>query len=902
VLADLLEAIRRGEGRSLVLHGEPGIGKTALLEHLVESASDIAVLRAAGVESEMELAFAGLHQLFVPLLDRLDRLSGPQLEALEVVFGLRPGAPPDRLLVGLGVLSLLSELATERPLLCVVDDAQWLDSGSALTFGIVARRLVAERIGIVFATREPAQELRSLPTLEVHGLRYSDARALLGSAIAFTLDDQVRDQIIAETRGNPLGLIELPRGLTSLQLADGFGKPDVQMLHARIEESYLRRLRSLSDDAGGLLLLAAADPVGDPLLLRRAAERLSIASGAADEVDAQGLLTIGDRVMFRHPLVRSAVYFSATAPDRRVAHQALADATDRDTDPDRRAWHLAAATAGPDEEIALELERSAGRAQARGGFSAAAAFRQRALALTADPARRAGRALAAAESCLQAGLFDTAPGLLSTAESGKPSDVQRAHVKLLRGQIALFSRRPTNDAPALLMTAARSLEPHDLGLARDTYLDAWGAALYAGRLGARGDLLEVSRAARSAPLPAGPPRPADLLLDALARLVTGSLSEAAVSLEQATLTLVDTRSPAEESPSWAWLAAVPTYVLWDEDSAYAICDRLLRELRESGALGRLPLGLHTYCFLATRCGQLADAAVAIAESDAVIEATGAEIGYPVVKALLAVFRGRESEATALIQSTQEQASAHGHGAAVQATEWAAAVLYNSLGRYEDAFAVAERASGDGPEEQFMSALAVVELLEAATRSGNREAAAAALRRIVETTSVSTTNSARGISARSRALMSEGAAAEQLFEEAVDWLGRSRLRPELARAHLLYGEWLRREGRRVDARDQLRTSLDLFQAMGMDGFARRAERELSATGERARKRLDETRASLTPQEAQIAVLARDGLSNAEIGMRLFLTARTVEWHLHHVFAKLGIRSRKHLRDVLIDGLR
>ena len=890
----LLDAVRRGEGRALVVRGEPGIGKTALLEHLIESAQDMAVLQATGVESEMELAFAGLHQLFFPLLDRLDRVSGPQLEALEVVFGLRSGAPPDRLLVGLGVLSLLSELAAERPLLCVIDDAQWLDAGSALTLGIVARRLVAERIGIVFATREPAHELRSLPALEVRGLLYPEARALLGSAVAFTLDKQVRDQVIAETRGNPLALIELPRGLTALQLADGFGMPDAEMLRARIEESYLRRLQSLSDDAGRLLLVAAADPVGDPLLLSRAAERLSIAPAAADEVGANELLTIGNRVMFRHPLVRSAVYFAAPAPERRAAHRALADATDGDTDPDRRAWHLASATAGPDEEIALELERSAGRAQARGGFSAAAAFRQRALAVTAEPGRRAGRAVVAAESCIHAGLFDAARGLLSTAEAGKLDDRQRAQVKLLRGQTALFSS-PLSDAPALLMTAARSLEPLDPGLARDTYLDAWGAALFAGRLGARDDLLEVSRAARSAQWPEGPPRPADLLLDSLARLVTGGLGEAAASLDRAARTLADTRFPAGESPSWVWLAVLPAYALWDEESTYAICERFLGDLRSAGALGRMQLILNTYSLVATRCGHLADAAAANAESQAVVEATGAEMGHSVVETLLAVFRGRGSETTALIQSTKEEATALGYGSVVQATDWAAAILYNSLGRYEDAFAAAQRASSDSHEEWFISAWAVVELLEAAIRSGNPEAAEIALRRIVETTAVSTTESAQGISARSRALMSEGADAENLYEEAIERLGRSRLRPELARAHLLYGEWLRREGRRVDARQQLRNGLDFFRLMGMDAFALRAEREVSATGERARKRIDETRADLTPQEFQIAGLVRDGLSNPEIGARLFLSPRTVEWHLHHVFAKLGISSRKQLRD-------
>jgi DNA-binding NarL/FixJ family response regulator len=894
-LDQLLEAVRSGEGRSLVVCGEPGIGKTALLEYLVESASDMVVLRAGGVESEMELAFAGLHQLFFQLRDRLDRVSGAQLEALEVVFGLRSGAAPDRLLVALAVLGLLSELAVERPLLCVVDDAQWLDTGSTLALGIVARRLVAERIGLVFATREPSQELLSLPTLEVRGLRYPDARALLASSVEFTLDEQVREQIIAETRGNPLALIELPRRLTSHRPDDDFGRADAQRLSAQIEESYVRRAQSLSDDGGRLLLLAAADPVGDPLLLWRAAERLGVAPAAADEVDAHGLLTIGDRVTFRHPLVRSAVISSAPAPELRAAHRALAEATDGDTDPDRRAWHLAAATVGRDEEIALELERSAARAQARGGFSAAAAFRQRALALTAEPAKRGERALAAAESCMWAGLFDAAHGLLSTAEAGELDDRQQAQVKLLRGRIALFSRRPSSDAPALLMTAAQSLEPHDLGLARDTYLDAWGAALYAGRLGAGGDLLEVSRAARSAPRPEGLQRPADLLLDSLAMLVTGGLREAAVSLRKGTRTVVDTRSPPEASRSWTWLAVVPTNALWDEENTYAICDRLLRELREAGALGRLPHGLHTYCFLATRCGHLDDAAAALAESEAIIEATGAEFGYPVAKALLAVFRGRETEATALIQSTEEEATAFGHGAVVQANEWAAAILYNSLGRYEEAFAAAERGSGDSREEQFMSPWALVELVEAATRSGNRDAAEIALRRVVETTAVSTTDSARGISARCRALLSEGAAAEGLYEEAVERLGRSRLRPDLARAHLLYGEWLRREGRRLDAREQLRAGYDRFKAMGMEAFAGRAERELSATGERSRKRVDETRADLTAQEAQIAGLAREGLSNTEIGARLFLSPRTVEWHLHHVFTKLGISSRKQLRD-------
>jgi hypothetical protein len=366
LLDGLVSAIRQGESRSLVVRGDPGIGKTALLEYLVGSASDLNVVRAAGVQSEMELAFASLHQLCGALLDRLPRLPAPQRQALEIVFGVSPGGAPDRFLVGLAVLSLLSEAAEQRPLLCVVDDAQWLDHASALTLAFVARRLLAEPVGIVFAAREPGEELQHLPELEVHGLRNGDARALLGSAVPFVLDEQVRDRIVAETRGNPLALLELPRGLTAIELAGGFGMLGQHALSGRIEESYVRRLNALGEDARRLLLVAAAEPIGDPLLLRRACARLGIAVDAVDAATG-GLLVVNDRVTFRHPLVRSAMYRSAAEEDRRAVHSALAEATDREVDPDRRAWHLAAAAVGPDEQVALELERSAHRAQARGG-------------------------------------------------------------------------------------------------------------------------------------------------------------------------------------------------------------------------------------------------------------------------------------------------------------------------------------------------------------------------------------------------------------------------------------------------------------------------------------------------------------------------------------------------------
>src|SRR5690349_12819068 len=494
-LDDLVAAIRRGESQSLVLRGEAGIGKTALLEYLIGSAPDLTVVRAVGVESEMELAYASLHQLCGPLLGRLERLPAPQRHAIEIVFGMSAGGAPDRFLVGLAVLSLFAAVAEEHPLLCVVDDAQWLDHTSGQTLAFVARRLLAEPVGIVFGARVPGEELRHVPELAVEGVNDEDARALLSSAVRFKLDKDVRDRIVAETRGNPLALLELPHGLSATELAGGFGLVGSQALTGRIEESFIRRLELLADDTRRLLLVAAAEPVGDPRLLWRAAERLGIGLAAAYAAEADGLLAIGGRVTFRHPLVRSAMYRSAAAGDRRAVHLALAEATDREADPDRRAWHLAAAASGPDEEVALELERSAGRAQGRGGLAAAAAFLRRAVTLTEDPARRAVRALAAARASLQAGEFEAALGLAATAEAGPLDDFQRAQVELLRAQVA-FAAGDWTDAPPLLLKAATRLESFDLDLARETYLTAWGASGLTEDAAARDVLVQVCRAVR----------------------------------------------------------------------------------------------------------------------------------------------------------------------------------------------------------------------------------------------------------------------------------------------------------------------------------------------------------------------------------------------------------------------
>ena len=896
LLDDLVSAIRRGESRSLVLRGEAGIGKTALLEYLVASASDLRVVRAVGVQSDMELAFAGLHQLCGPLLDRLETLPAPQRQAMEIVFGLRIGEAPDRFLVGLAVLSLFSEVTEQRPLLCVVDDAQWLDQTSALTMAFVARRLHAEPVGIVFAARVPGEELRHVSELEVHGVRNGDARALLSSAVQFRLDERVRDRIIAETRGNPLALLELPRGLTATQLAGGFGLIGAQALSGRIEESFVRRLDSLPDDARRLVLLAAAEPVGDPLLLWRAADRLGIgpeAGEAADAATADGLLAIGERVAFRHPLVRSAIYTSATVEDRRAVHRALAQATDREADPDRRAWHLAAAAAGPDEQVAFELERSAGRAQARGGLAAAAAFLQRAVVLTNDSARRADRALAAAEASLQAGAFDAALGLTATAEAGPLDDFQHAQVDLLRARVA-FADGHWSEAPPLLLKAARRLESLDLDLARETYLTAWGAAALSEDLAARDVLLEICRAVRALPSRQGPPRPLDLLLDGLALLITEGHAAAAPTLQRALAALAD--MPVEDVLRWGWMAIGARSAVWDYEGWHTTATRQIQVVRDAGALAELPIHLMYLSMVVIWTGDFAGAASLIAEADSVAEATGSRVP-PYTLLRLRALQGDEGEASAAIASAIERFG--GQGTTAARAHWAAAVLYNGLGRYEEAAAAARQAIS-GALNHWMLMWVLPDLVEAAARVGDTELARDALERLAKTTQPSRTEFALGIEARCRALLSDGTAADALYREAIERFSRTRLRPERARTHLLYGEWLRRENRRVDAREQLRTAYEMLGAMGMEAFAERARNELEASGEKVRKRTVETRDNLTAQERQIARLASDGLSNPEIGARLFLSPRTVEWHLRKVFSKLGIRSRRELAIALASA--
>jgi DNA-binding CsgD family transcriptional regulator len=894
-LSQLLDAARAGRSGVLVMHGEPGVGKTALLDWAVDSAGDLRVARVAGVESEMELAFAALQQLCAPMLDKLEDLPDPQRAALRVAFGLSTGAAPDRFLVGLAVLSLLSAVAEERPLLCVVDDAQWLDRASAQALAFVARRLLADPVALVFAMHEPGEEFRGLPELAVGGLREDDAQELLGSVVRGPLDERVRDRIVAETRGNPLALLELPRGVPGMAGVPGVpGVAGVPGSAGRIEDSFRRRVEVLPAATQRLMLVAAAEPAGEPALVWQAAERLGIGAGAIAPAADAGLLTISERVVFRHPLVRSAVYRAASPPDRRAAHQALADATDPQADPDRRAWHRAQATPGPDEDVAAELERSAGRAQARGGLAAAAAFLECAATLTVDPARRAERALAAAEATYQAGAFDATLALLGTAEAGPPDQLRRARADLLRGQIAFSSSRGS-DAPPLLLKAARQFEPLDPRLARETYLDALAAATFAGRLALGGGMREVAEAARMAPPLPGPARGSDLLLDGMSLVICEGYPAGAPVLRRAVSAFRGTDVSREEGLRWLWLACRAALIVWDYDSFEVLSERQVTLARDAGALITLPIAFNMRSTAYLYAGEFTPAASMAAQAESVTEATGSSIA-PYGAVALAAYRGQEAQAAYVIQAAADDAERRGEGRALSFIGWAAAVLYNSVGRYEEALAAAQRGSEDSPAVQF-AGWALVELVEAAVHSGVPERAAGAVQRLSDIARACETDWVLGVEARSRALVSDGQDAEDLYREAIDRFARTRLRVELGRAHLVYGEWLRRQRRRRDARDQLVSAHEIFDSVGAAAFAERARIELRASGGQVRERAVETPDTLTAQEALIARLAGDGASNPEIAAQLFISPATVAYHLRKVFTKLGVSSRSQLARAL-----
>ncbi|RJL22937.1 AAA family ATPase [Bailinhaonella thermotolerans] len=871
----LIDAARQGRGGALVLRGEPGIGKTALLDDAAGAAGDFLVMRVSGAEFEMELPFAVLHQLCGPILAGLTALPPPHRKALEIAFGLDAGTP-DPFLVGAATLGLLVETVRERPLLCLVDDAQWLDHASARALAFLARRVAAERVALVFAVREPyrSPELDELPGLALRGLGETDARALLAAAIRAPLDERVRDRILAEARGNPLALLELPRSAGLAGMAGGFALPP--STPSVIEQSFRARLELLSPQARLLLTVAAADPVGDPGSLWRAAGLLGVERAAATE--AAALAEFGARIRFSHPLARSAAYRAASPEDRRRAHEALAAVTDPVTDPDRLAWHRAEASAGPDEEVAAELERSAARAQARGGLAAAAAFLERSAALTLTPGPRAERLLAAAQAKLSVGEFDVAAELLAAAETAPLDQRQQARIDLLRGRLSFVRRRGDERPTTYLLRAAARLAGTDPAWSRACYLDAMETGILIGGLG------PVVEAARLAPPAADPPSSADAVLDGLVGLATEGHRAASAVLRP-----IVGKAADEVWARWPSMGFMLAVELWDHDALHGIAARIVAAGRESGSFHMLPIGLAMLATAAVHAGDLGAAAEMISEEEAIAEATGAApLVYPRIH--LAAMRGRREEAAELFENVLAAG-----GRMSLSVQWATAVLGNGLADYPAALEAARRAVEHG--DLGLSGLALPELVEAAVRCGETELAASALRTLTERTRAGARAWGLGVGAYARALVTDD---EDAYREAVEHLDGTPMAIYRARAHLLYGEWLRRRGRRREARERLRTAHELLSGLGARAFADRAAAELRATGERARSRSAQAADQLTLQELHIARLVAGGASSKEVAAKLFLSPRTVDAHLRNIFRKLGLTSRRQLRD--LPGIR
>jgi DNA-binding NarL/FixJ family response regulator len=889
----VLDAVRSGLSGTLVLRGGLGAGKSTLLQYAVEAAPDLRVSSIAGVEAETGMEFAGLHQLLVPCLPQLDDLPAPQRGALRVAFGQEAGPPPEQFLVGLAALTLLSRAAEAQPLLCIVDDAHWLDPESAQVLGFVARRLCADRVGLIAGVGEPAaqQALEQLPTITVDGLPDAEARELLCSVAGGVLNAQVVDRILADTRNNPLALVELGTQYTAEQLSSRAVQPEPLPLGRRLQEHFLGQVRSLPPDAQAFALLAAADPAGDRGPLWRVAAQAGIDPDMASVATAKaGVLEFpGSSVRFRFPLLRSAVYHGASTVDRREAHRAWSN----EGHPDLRVWHLAAATVLPDEELAAQLQRTAGRAGIRGGYAARAALLRRSADLTPDDARRAEREVALAEARLMGGDPAGAQDTLGGALPRLTGTTARVEAQRLEGAIR-FAQGSAAEAARILASAAQAFADDDR-MARDTMLMAMQAAIWAGPAQTR----EIARAARVFPsVPQASASVADLLLDGYsARFTLGY--EASVQPFRAAVAalLADDLDPAV-GLRWFALGTIAAGSLWDDQAIFDLSDRWVKMARAAGAFTTLPVALDFNAFSESMAGHFREAdskwalmleLLTMSSGPGVLGVSSRSNG------LLLAYRGHLTEARETGLAQVRESTSQGQDGPADIGRYVVAMAGLLGGDYAEAMSYAQAVIDNDPARTTERTLP--ELVEAAIRTGDYEAAATARKSLSERAFAAATPWALGLQARCEALLAEGADAEGYYLESISQLSRCRMAIDLARTHLLYGQWLRRAKRRRDARHELRTAQNMFAAMGIATLAERAGRELQATGETARKRTVETAIELTAQEAQVARLARDGLSNPQIGASLFISARTAQYHLGKVFAKLGISSRCQLAQAL-----
>jgi DNA-binding CsgD family transcriptional regulator/tetratricopeptide (TPR) repeat protein len=903
VVAELLTGMRHGRSGVLVLRGEPGIGKTALLADVLTLGSEFRVITLSGAESEMELAYAGVQQLCAPFSDHLDKLPDPQNKALQVALGLRDaarGETPDPLLVGLALLTLLGEAAGERPIVCVVDDAQWVDTASLDALGLVARRLMADPIAMFFAARHfgAERQLNGLPELELRGLDDADARVLLGEMVPGRWDERVRENLLAESGGNPLALLELHRALDPMELAGGYGLANATSRASRISSSFERRLRELPANTVLLMLIAASESAGRSDWLWAAAEHLGLDASAAQPAEEAGLITVFNGIRFRHPLIRSAVYRTAPISARRRVHGALARVITGAAVDEHRAWHAAQAAARPDEQIATDLVLAAERARSRGGVAAAAAFLSLSAELTPDPELRVERRLDAANAKLDAGAPAAASDLMVSAAAENDAEHVGARIALLRAKLA-FAINRGRDAPSLLLKAAERLARVDPALARETYLEALMVAMALGRLpdGEHRMTASVADAARSAPVAAEPPRAVDFLLDGLVVRLTDGYVAAAPLLKRALQECLREESAGAVDPRWHYLTHRVCLDLFDRATINTLAARQIDSLRAAGELNVLPTALYQYAGLCITDGLFDQSADLVAEAETIMAATGAP-PLPSIRPYLAAYRGQEELCRTLLQSAIDEATVRGQGGEVTVALCAKAILHNSLGQYGEALQACTGAAQFDDTGYYGYVL--VEMIEAATRCGEGQVAAEALARLTERADASGTDTALGLAARSAALVAgDDPSAEALYEKAIKLLQHS-YSLYAVRTRLVYGEWLRRVRRRRDARVELRIAYDSFVALGVEGFADRARRELTVAGETVSARPAGQAVELTAQESHIARLARDGHTTSEIAGQLFLSPRTVEWHLSRIFAKLGITSRRDLRNVEFDS--
>lgn len=894
-LLALVNRARDGRSGALVVSGDAGVGKTALLSGVVDAAGPgVEVQRAVAAESEMGLPYAGLQLLCGHLMTEADRLPDPQREALETAFGQRAAGAPNPLLVGLGVRGLLTDIASRRPVLCIVDDAQWLDEVSARVVASVARRLGAEGIALVMAMRTVDEPFVDLPQLVVAGLADDDARHVLAAALTGVMDERVRDQLIADSQGNPLALRELPGTLSPAEMAGGFALASSLPLERRIEESLLARLDPLPVSTRRLLLLAAADPTGDTGLLWRASAILGLGPADLDAARQAEALVVGTRVTFRHPLIRSAVYRAASIEDLRTVHAALADATYPDRDPDRRSWHRAHATGWPDEDVAADLEQSAERARTRGGVAAAAAFLERAAELSPATGQRTERLIAAASAKHDAGAPETAVRLLDSVRDLPLTPFQGASIGRLLAR-AGYALRRDRSAPRQLLRAAQALEPHDAALARDTYMEALSAALYAGRLGEPGAVTEIAEAILAATVDDGSERAHDLLLRGQALLCARGQEAALPTVRRAINAFLEQPSQAI-APQWMWFCSRAAQDVWDIEALRTLAERQVQLARASGVLAVLPMALNLLIAARGLDGNLDAADEICDEIDGILSITGHPL--PLYGRLsVAAYRGHVEEVERGAKRLRADAQARGEGYALTVVNFAEAVAYNGAARHHEALTAA-RAEMPYSHELGHAMRTLIEVVEAATRTGDHAVADEAVGRLADVTRpVGDTDWALAFLSLAEAQVRAGSESEERFVDAIERFDRIRVPMLKARSQLLYGEMLRRQNRRIDARVQLRAAYVGLQSCGMNGFAERAGRELRATGETLRTADKDV--ALTDQELNIARLARDGLTNREIGAQLFISAHTVEWHLRKVFVKLGVRSRRSLGKALAD---